>query len=408
MTSNSLWTDEIYTIDHFSSKGPLVTLTDYHAANNHIFFNFVNSVIPGSDSYDPLRARALSICAIFFCIITTVYFYFRRKWYFAGALVLFSLTNSWTHMDLMLQARGYGVVVLCGVALVYFTYSYINEENWLGLLGCFLASIIGTWTIPTFGFFSLSLTGLILLIMRRKKLLWGVLLSYLAVALLYVPLLPAMMRINSGYTGKWGAEFGSFGAVSTTIRNYLLPGASDVIILLLCVVTISVIIVPWKRLGYENIVYPLRFVSAAICVFFTICLLLKTPAIRTAAFVVVPIAIVSISVAYIILSGFLIGRYAKIIVFSISTVLIYQNIAVKNKTLDRYYVPHENWLETASVISHLFPPERVSIYNHHGTSNLLKYLPKDYELDNSFLENKFIMGQQVIVNSQSREDTKLE
>ena len=46
MASHSLWTDEIYTVSHFSSRGPLTALTDYHAPNNHIFFNFSQLTIP--------------------------------------------------------------------------------------------------------------------------------------------------------------------------------------------------------------------------------------------------------------------------------------------------------------------------------------------------------------------------
>src|ERR671930_2212760 len=59
MATTSLWVDEIYTIQHWSAKGPLFTVTHYNS-NNHILFNLLNSVTPGQDRFNPIRARLWS------------------------------------------------------------------------------------------------------------------------------------------------------------------------------------------------------------------------------------------------------------------------------------------------------------------------------------------------------------
>ena len=58
MATTSLWNDELYSIAYYSAKGPLFTMTsESYSPNNHIFFNLLNSVTPGHDRFDPVRAR---------------------------------------------------------------------------------------------------------------------------------------------------------------------------------------------------------------------------------------------------------------------------------------------------------------------------------------------------------------
>ena len=341
------------------------------------FLIFLNSLFPESDSYDPLRTEnCIDLVGLLQCIYHYLVFLQTGKWYFAGALVVFFLTNSWTHMDSMLQARGYGLVVLCSVVLVYSTYLYIIEKKHIWFFLMFSASAIGIWTIPTFGFFALPLNALVVLSIREKTIMWGMLACYSAVALVYIPLLPEMLKINSEYTEKWGTEFGSLNAVSITLKNYLLPDSGRLSISLLCISLILTPIIPWKKLNYGNNLSPFKLISAAICLFFTVCLLLKTPAIRSVAFVVVPISIVLSSVCYVIIDRFKAGKYFKIILSSLITVFVYLDIGEKNKVLDLFYVPHENWLEAAAVVRQIFPSDQVSVFNNHRTVYLLKYLPR--------------------------------
>ena len=407
MASHSLWTDEIYTISNFSSKGPIVTLTDYHAPNNHIFFNFVNSLFPGADSYDPLRARIVSIVSVYCSLIAIVWFFFRQSWFFAAALAAFALTNSWTHMDSMMQARGYGIAVLCVVILAFSTYLYIIERKSVWMVWMLVASVIGIWTVPTFGFFALPMNCLVAFTVREKKLIFGLLLSYCAVAALYAPLMLVMLRINAAYTGQGWAEFGSFDAVFTTLRDYLFSDSSKALISLFGICTALIVLFPWKKLGFGSKVSPFRIISASIWLFFIICLLLTTPAIRSVAFVVVPFFLVLISVSYVLIEHFRIGKYLKIVLFPVIAFFIYGDIAEKNKVLDMYYVPHENWMEVAAVVRQIFPPDQVSVFNSRGTGYLQKYLPSNYTMRDAFNEHEFVTKQQVVIDGDYKKKESL-
>jgi len=56
MATTSLWQDELYTIDGFSSKGPNYVMTNY-SANNHLFFNILSSLTIGRHPFQPFSAR---------------------------------------------------------------------------------------------------------------------------------------------------------------------------------------------------------------------------------------------------------------------------------------------------------------------------------------------------------------
>src|SRR3954447_17780343 len=60
--SLSLWQDELFSIDLYSSRGASRVVTTY-SANNHIFFNLLNALTPGAGSYDPARERLWSLVA---------------------------------------------------------------------------------------------------------------------------------------------------------------------------------------------------------------------------------------------------------------------------------------------------------------------------------------------------------
>ena len=46
MADTSLWNDELFSVIRYSSQGPRHVVTNYPAANNHIFFNLVNAARP--------------------------------------------------------------------------------------------------------------------------------------------------------------------------------------------------------------------------------------------------------------------------------------------------------------------------------------------------------------------------
>jgi hypothetical protein len=59
LAKTSLWNDEIWSIENFSSKGPVFVATHYRN-NHHVFFDLLNSPTPGESMYLPWRARMWS------------------------------------------------------------------------------------------------------------------------------------------------------------------------------------------------------------------------------------------------------------------------------------------------------------------------------------------------------------
>src|ERR1019366_7131979 len=107
MATTSLWTDELHTIIHYSSRGPIATLTEYAEPNNHIFFNLVNSLTPGRGSVAPLRARLWSFVAFLLMLGMGISFFARRRSLVLGALLFCLLAVQPELLDLMLQSGGY-------------------------------------------------------------------------------------------------------------------------------------------------------------------------------------------------------------------------------------------------------------------------------------------------------------
>ena len=407
MSSSSLWTDEIYTIEHFSSKGFLTSLRDYHAANNHILFNAINSLIPVGDLYNPLRARIVSFVVVVAASSYGVFFFFRRKWYLGGALLILAITNSWSHLVLMLEARGYGILAACGIFLTCSTYSYLTTDKKLSLAGTVLAGAGGTLAVPTFGLFAIPLWGMTILLKRKVITIIAVLLGLLAIGSVYVPLIPTIMKINAGYTDKWGAEFGKFESVLEVLKAYLLPHASSVVLLLFISSLMAIIILPWGRIALFAEINKWKVVAGAILIYFFTCLFLKTPALRTAAFTVLPISILLISVLSCLLNHKKL-QVLRIVLLVIVCVAGFKSFTQKQLILNKFYVPNENWKGSGEFIQHVFPSDTIVVYNNFRTRLLCKYLPDSYRTTDTLAEAQLIAGRQVVVDSHPWNDTRFD
>ncbi|MCB2216866.1 hypothetical protein [Desulfofustis glycolicus] len=399
MSTSSLWTDEIYTIEKFSSQEPVSSLTDYHAANNHILFNVFNSLLPGSASFDPFRARILSFLAVISSTILSLGFFFRRQWFAAGALTLVALTNSWPHLVLMLEARGYGLVVFWGVVLSYSVVSYLSKGGIPALSGAVAAGVLGTMTIPTFGFFAMPLLVLLALKRRCKLVILAILAGFGFVAALYLPLLPQLLEIKEGYSDKWGAEYSSVKAVVSTLTDYLFPEASMTVILLVLMSIAIIAFFPWWKLNGLETVENWKPISYSIIIFFAICLILETPAVRTTAFIVLPITIMLLSVFSVIVNLNIWIRFGWVVAFTVLSIMICYDYVYKHEILNTYYRPKENWKGTADLIQNVFSSEDIVIFNNFRTKYLQKYLPDDYLFVEEFSLQDYQLGALVVVDS---------
>ena len=118
MAKSSLWQDELHSIERYSSKGPVFTLTNYQEPNNITwFFNLLNSLTPGKEPFHPLRARFWSFVFVALMVVVSLLSHavdrIRPIW--MGPPSAFLLLANISNLDLLLQARGYGLLAFAAL-----------------------------------------------------------------------------------------------------------------------------------------------------------------------------------------------------------------------------------------------------------------------------------------------------
>ena len=399
MATTSLWTDELYTITKFSSQGLGTVLTDYHAPNNHIFFNLLNSITPGSGSYHPLRARLWSFLAISGAIVVTLVFYFRRQAFLAGALTLCVLGASWNHLNLMLQARGYGILAFCALATSLTLISYLHSHKVSFLFALTLLSVIGTWTVPTYSFFAGILLIVLFFFERDRKSLIAVLTFGVAILMIYLPIARQIIQVSTNYAGRWGEEYAAISAVFHTIQYYLFPTLELRLIFLIFCCFLCLPFLLWRIDDYEGRAY--QIIALSTVLFFTACLFLETPAQRSVAFIIFPIGVVIVG-NVIKIYNYQKVKYFRPVLCIVLLIFFRPIIEDKIASVRVWFAPTENWMGSAELIKAAFP-ENKRIYCNFRANLLQKYLIGDYQYYNDdsdqFDPQKFIHSKIIFLDS---------
>lgn len=297
----SLWNDELFSVLRFSGAGVGHTLTTYSSANNHVFFNLVNALTPGAGSVGPLHARWWSIVAVLAMQALALHEFFRRRWYLAGAglFALFATSSYW--LDLVLQARGYGFLGLAALVSCVAVWRYLDDPRRRFLAVLALATLLGTWTVPSYLLFGLPLWAALFVVVRRRDVVVGALGSAAAVAAVYAPIAGQVRAEMAGYEQEWGRQYTSLDDVATTLRVYLLrvdplPGRvlDTVLPLVVGLLVVAVGLVLPAAAEVRRLTLVLMGATGA---FFALNLYVGTSALRTTAFAVVPVAFVLMAVA---------------------------------------------------------------------------------------------------------------
>ena len=390
-SSSSLFTDEIYTIEKFSSKGPMQVMTDYRVPNNHIFFNLINSILPLSDSYDPLRARMVSFVSfLIFALLT--YKFLVDKGFFIEANVLMALIlASPEMMRMLLEARGYGLLFLINTIITIKSYRYLesNKNRDLWVIG--LCCLIGTWTLPSYVFFVVSyFIGFLILSKNKKGVFIAGAITSISIFLAYLPVLKELLTNMETYAADWGEEFAQGQAIFQLFKLYT-PVSTDwqALIGLALFNMLPFIFIKHKtQRKFITHLFLLIYLCLGSYIF------MRTPVLRTAMpliFSVYLIIMLSLGSFFlrngnIILKGFRHGIHLTALIsavfFSFSSKLI----------------PFENWKGTAEYIESNFD-ESVEVYCNFRPFWLEKYLDPKYKIASEFDSSKFKLSQQVYVDS---------
>jgi hypothetical protein len=400
MATTSLWNDELYTIMHFSSQGAVRTMTDYHVPNNHIFFNLVNAIIPGSGSYDPLRARFWSLVFMAAVLALVAAVFLRRKLFFEGALMFHVIAVNRNLLDLSLQARGYGFLCFCAMATSVLMLRHLSVPRKWSLILISLLTVLGTWTVPSYVLFSGPLMLLLWLWTRSRQVAIAGAAALAAVLLLYLPVLEQLVQNARTYGETWGYQYAGVEAVFRTVRNYLLnqtvlrlsfKGSWAIPVFL--TVAVIVPVMAWRHKGAEA--RAVRILLVSVFLFFVFNMILKTPRIRTTGFVVLPLALCFVIRWGRLLKGPRLGA-ARLLVLVIAAVFFPVHSLLQAGSFD--FTPIENWMGAARYIEKTFP-EGMEVHASFRGYFLRAYLDESYPTAGELNSEKFVSGSQVVVDS---------
>jgi hypothetical protein len=406
MSGTSLWTDELYSIQHFSSRGPLVVLTDYHVPNNHIFFNLVNSLTPGAQSVNPLRARIWSLAAVAAMVAAAVWAFSRRQQWLLGAMLVLVIGDDIVLLDLDLQARGYGFVAFSALAMSLLVLYYLRQRKVWQLVLLALLALLGTWTIPVFAGFSCALLLLLLVQTRERRVLMAGAMTVVAIVGVYLPVHRQVIAQSMTFAQTWGREYASLQAVSSTIATYLFypvlirDSVSDGVVFAFLGAVFLLPYVLWKP--SEPDAQSTRILVGAVAFFFAFCLALQTPLIRTTSFVVFPLVVAALTILGRVIYTSRLKRIFPVICVMIAILASLQSLRMVRHF---QFVPLENWLGVASHIERTYP-DGMLIYAPFEPSFLRAYLSPSFPLADQFDSQQYADGKLVVVDSANSDQNR--
>ncbi len=396
MATVSLWTDELVSVLDFSSKGPAFVVTDYHDPNNHVFFNLLVSLVPDGRSVAPLRARLVSFLAVGGLLVFLVGRLWRTRPLLAAFLAAGLLGNG-ELVDLLFQARGYGLAAFFAALLSTLACDVVGGARGRAVVLLVVVAVLGTWTLPTFGFFAAPVLLLAFVVTRRRDLFLAGLASLLGVLAAYAPILRELTAQNAEYAVRWGRSYASADAVLETLRTYLLRpraffgGPAGAFALLFGVASLPAFLTHEERRTTAGA----QVLLGACLVFFTTCVWLGTPILRSTSFVVIPFSLAAGTIAYKLVERPVLRRPAAICLVLASGVL---SVHGWKRALQFDYLPAERWKEAAELLAETFP-DRQPFFVDFAPRFLEGYLGPAYSPAAAVDEEGFRRGRFVILDT---------
>jgi hypothetical protein len=290
-----LWTDELFSLQHYSNHGFLYPLTHYDNPNNHVLYNSLTALVPGPD-FAPWRAHLLAIVAAVAAQGLILYEFGRRRLFLEGAVVyaLFAVNMVW--LDSILQARGYAFVALATVVIVFAAWRFLEDPRRRWLAAGAAATLFGAWAQPIFAIFCGAFWAALWVMSptRRRAVFFGALAAGTSVLIAYLPILRPLKEAESTFGDQFGRLFTDVKAVSDVfalgLLNAQVTGITFRPYLVFFVVLAVLILVQVAPLSTVPRRYVFVFTASSV-LFLSICLYLETPYFRAVAFVLVPFVV---------------------------------------------------------------------------------------------------------------------
>ena len=216
---HSFWFDEIAFVEGFVRKGPDEILGG--SGVSHQLYGVLSWLISTLVGESEIALRLGSAVPFVVAVVLVAAWLHIRVHALAGILSIFLATTSPLLLDITRQARGYGLAFFAMSLMVVAALEAERSGRALPVVVMCVAGVIGTWTLPQFGFAFLG-TGVALLVDRRVRLpaVISLALSLVAVAVWYSP---KVEEVEASSQIPDGIRIGATWLVTAPIDRVLIP-----------------------------------------------------------------------------------------------------------------------------------------------------------------------------------------
>ena len=183
----------------------------------------LNGFWPEEIAYRPAIARSLSFLSTIIVFALVAWQAYKENAYAAGAVALVLLAGNVASLDLVLQARGYGLVMMAAVLQTVALYRYLENGSRAWLFTVAFAGFVGTAALPLFVLLAAPTMVGILVLRRRMEVLVTAFVAGLAGLVFFYPTLSQIIEAAKDYADTWGRSYAGFSAILRTL-DYFLPG----------------------------------------------------------------------------------------------------------------------------------------------------------------------------------------
>jgi hypothetical protein len=207
----SLWHDEIYTIQHYISGGP-ARIFGHYSTNDHMLFSLLSWLTVGLPGGSDSLYRIWAIVPFVVAVMGVAAWLQRRAGMVEASVFAVLAATSSMLLQLTSEARGYGLGFLAAGLLLVAGYeaAVTRSRRWVDVFCA--ACVLGTWTLPTF---VLPAAGAAVALLFAAPALRRVVVARLVVAAVaigawYAPTLSALVHSTGQQFGAplpWDAPF---------------------------------------------------------------------------------------------------------------------------------------------------------------------------------------------------------
>ncbi|MEO6831136.1 MAG: hypothetical protein ABI378_02695 [Chitinophagaceae bacterium] len=204
-----LWNDEVYSLIHFQKVPFLITVTDYHESNNHVFFNLLLNgylKIIGSPSNSDIfhHPEIVRIVPLAFVIGSYMVLY---KWihsmlgFWQAVFGITLLSTTLAYYNFALQYRAYSLLILLGILYSHSLWHYFKNGRKIRLGILALCTMLLFYAHPAaiylivalsiallFSFFSSDLRS------KAIRAAFATCIGAALAGLAYLPIIPQMLQ----------------------------------------------------------------------------------------------------------------------------------------------------------------------------------------------------------------------